>query len=70
MSNTWPYKNDAELREAGYRFDRTETCKGPNCRQEIEFWWTPKGKRIPLDPGTMETHWSTCVDAEKFRRDR
>jgi hypothetical protein len=61
-------KTDTELRAAGYTFDRTETCKGPNCRKEIEFWWTPSGKRIPLDPGTMEPHWATCVDADRFRK--
>jgi hypothetical protein len=70
MGKPWPYHSDTELRAASYRFDRTETCKGPNCRQEIEFWWTPGGKRIPLDPGTMEPHFATCVDVDRFRREK
>lgn len=68
MPNNWPYKSDADLREAGYRYDRTERCKGKTCGQEIEFWFTPKGKRMPINPGTMDPHFATCPDVESFRR--
>ncbi len=62
----WPYSTDKELTKAGYRFDSRGRCLGPNCRAEIEWWITPRQKRIPLDPGTMQPHWSTCPDADAF----
>lgn len=60
-------KTDTELVAAGYKHEGTSKCTGPNCGKEIEWWRTPKGKRIPLDPGTMEPHWANCIDAEIFR---
>ncbi len=59
-------KTDAQLLKAGYKFDGKKHCRG--CGREIEWWWTPKGKHIPLDPGTMEPHWATCPVAEQFRK--
>lgn len=64
----WKYKTDGDLRAAGYKFDSKGKCKGPNCQAEIEWWRTPKLKTIPLDPGTMQPHWSTCLDVETFRK--
>lgn len=60
-------KTDGELRKAGYRFDNVAKCTGPNCDADIEWWYTQNGKMMPLDPGTMEPHWFTCPDAERFR---
>jgi hypothetical protein len=61
-------KTEKELREQGYRFHKQGKCNGPNCRADIEWWDTPANKQIPLDPGTMLPHWSTCPDADRFRR--
>jgi len=61
-------KTDTELKEAGYSFNNRSHCKG--CGAEIEWWDTPKGKMMPLDPGTMEPHWGTCPKAKDFRRER
>lgn len=58
---------DTDLIAKGYTLEGRAKCKGPNCGKEIEWWRTPKGKRIPLDPGTMEPHWATCPDAQVFR---
>jgi hypothetical protein len=60
-------KTEAELEKAGYTFDHVGKCTGETCGQEIEWWHTPKGKYIPLNPGTMEPHWATCKSAESFR---
>jgi len=68
MTERWPYKTDGDLRAAGYRFDRNGVCTGPNCRKKIEWWLTAKGKWMPIDPGTMEPHWSTCVDRKQFKK--
>jgi|SRR5665213_2577623 len=67
MSTPWPYKTDADLRAAGYVFESTSRCSGENCRRQIEWWRTPRQKRMPLDPGTMEPHWSTCLDRDEFQ---
>jgi hypothetical protein len=64
----WTYKSTEQLYDAGYRLVRIGTCRSPNCGRKIEFWQTPKGKLIPLDSGTFEPHWASCVDAAKFRR--
>lgn len=59
-------KTKDELTAAGYKYDNKSRCRG--CNSEIEWWITPKGKKMPLDPGTMEPHWGTCPQAQDFRR--
>jgi hypothetical protein len=61
-------RTEEELARAGYEYEGTSKCSGPNCRKDIAWYRTPKGKRIPLDEGTLEPHWSTCVDAKEFRK--
>lgn len=63
----WDYKTDADLVAAGYKFDNRGRCKGEQCQAEIEWWITPKGRPIPIDPGTMQPHWATCPDRSQFR---
>jgi hypothetical protein len=55
-----------ELTTAGYRHEGTANCKA--CHAPIEWWHTPKGKKIPMDHGTATPHWSTCPSAADFRR--
>ena len=64
----WPYHNDTELNRAGYKFDRMGICRGKDCSKKIEWWLTPKDKWMPLDPGTMEPHWTTCPNQKDFRK--
>ena len=52
----------------GYLYIRTTNCNGPTCSEYIEWWETPKGKRLPLNRSTHEPHWSTCPDRDKFRK--
>jgi hypothetical protein len=58
----------AGLVAAGYTYINTSRCKGTSCGAEIEWWRTPNGKKMPLDPVTFEPHWSTCPSQEEFRR--
>ena len=60
-----------ELKSAGYVFSNHATCRG--CGADIEWWSTPKGSKICMDP--MErgsspaiSHFATCPDAGSFRR--
>lgn len=55
------------LREAGYE-PPEKSSKCSSCKAEIEFWRTPKGRLIPLDAGTLVTHFSTCPNADKYRK--
>jgi len=60
-----------ELRSAGYRFEGDGKCKA--CDADLEWWITPKkgergGKYIPMNFGTAIPHWSTCPNAEDFRK--
>lgn len=62
-----------ELKGAGYVFLNDSTCKG--CGEDIVWYETPTGKKIPMNPmdkGTSEAvpHWSTCVEADSFRKPR
>ena len=48
-------------------------CRG--CTEAIEWWLTPKGERMPMDPmprreSKAVSHWSTCKQAELFREKR
>jgi hypothetical protein len=55
-----------EMTAAGYRHEGTANCKA--CQAPIEWWHTPNGKKIPMDHGTATPHWSTCPNADDFRR--
>jgi hypothetical protein len=59
-----------EMTAAEYAFSNDALCKG--CGEDIEWWTTPSGKKIPMDPmprGTSAaiSHWATCVEAKSFR---
>jgi hypothetical protein len=59
------------LKAAGYRFDNHAKCRG--CRQDVEWYFTPKGKKMPFnlmpeDSSPAIAHWTTCPNAEDFRR--
>lgn len=63
-------RNADEMKTAGYVFDNDASCRG--CGDEIEWWKTPTGKNIPMNPMTSGSspaisHWSTCTDAPSFR---
>ena len=60
-------KTEDGLAKAGYTYENTRKCSSPICGQDIAWYRTPKGKRIPLDEGTLEPHWATCPDAKSFR---
>jgi len=57
---------DEGLKAAGYRHIGGGKCR--RCYADIEWWETPKDRKIPLDAGTFEPHWSTCPYADEFRR--
>ena len=59
-------KTETEFIEQGYRFANKGRCRG--CHAEIEWWDTPKNKMMPIDPGTLEPHWSTCPKAKLFKK--
>lgn len=61
-------KTEQELAAAGYRFMKTEPCKGPTCDTMIAWYLTPKGKWMPLEEGTLEPHHAKCPNVEKFRK--
>ena len=64
-------KTRASLKEAGYRFDNHAKCRG--CGQEIEWYFTPKGGKMPFDlmqedNSPAVSHFATCPNADEFRR--
>lgn len=59
-------RTEAELEAAGYEFENAGRCRA--CQAEIAWYRTPAGKRMPLDEGTLEPHWSTCPNADDFRK--
>jgi len=57
-----------ELVKAGYVFSNDAACRG--CGERIEWWETPKHKKMPMDvdgDGNCVSHWSTCPKAKDFR---
>lgn len=61
-------KTEEELNSAGYQFTGQSICRG--CGALMEWWITPSGKKMPLDPVTREPHHATCPKADGFRRKR
>jgi len=62
-----PRESD-DLERKGYEYLNAGVCRGPTCGATLQWWRTPKGKVIPLDPKTREPHWTLCPDHEDFRR--
>lgn len=60
----------AAMQAAGYRFENHAKCRG--CKADIEWWITPKGKKMPMDlmpkdDSLAVPHWSSCPEAGQFR---
>jgi hypothetical protein len=60
-----------EMTEASYQFQDHAVCRG--CGDDIEWWQTPNGKKIPMNPVNASddkavSHWATCSDAPSFRK--
>jgi hypothetical protein len=60
-----------EMTTAGYKFDNHATCRG--CGDDIEWWITPTGKKIPMNimdrgASTATAHWATCPEQDSFRK--
>lgn len=60
-----------ELKARGYQFKDYAVCRG--CGDDIEWWDTPSGKHIPMNPmqrGSDEAvaHWATCTEQDSFRK--
>lgn len=60
-----------EMVPAGYKYEGEGICKG--CGDELEWWETPSGKKIPMNPmpsgsSPAVAHWSTCVEQDSFRK--
>lgn len=74
-------KSKEGLQDAGYVFDFETHCRA--CGALIEFWITPRGKRMPMDVIPVKAtdnffapvkeferiaHWASCPNAKDFRR--
>lgn len=55
------------LEAAGYHYDTRGRCRGHRCQAEIDWWFTPQGHRIPLNPDCTP-HWASCHDKAQFRK--
>jgi len=60
-----------EMKARGYQFDNDAIFRG--CGDDIEWWITPTGKKIPMNPMTSGSsqavaHWATCTEQDTFRR--
>ena len=56
---------------AGYKPSPSGECRA--CHTVIEFWTTPAGKQLPMDPMENDhspaiTHFATCPFAAQFRK--
>jgi len=58
----------AEAIEDGYKLD-TAGAKCSGCQALIDWWITPREKKIPIDAGTFKAHWISCPNAKQFRRE-
>lgn len=61
------YGSREELEADGYRHMGTSRCKGSACGAEIDWYETPRGKNIPINPDTLKPHWETCPSTDEFR---
>jgi hypothetical protein len=68
MADGFP-KTLAELVKRGYRpsegRDGTNAGRCRNCGDDIEWWSTPLGKKVPMNPMLRDqdpavAHWDVC----------
>jgi hypothetical protein len=64
-------KTLTEMEEQGYRRAEYSRCKG--CYAAMEWWTTPMGGRIPMDPmghpdSAAISHFATCSHHHMFRK--
>jgi len=60
-----------EMTERGYKFKDHAECRG--CGDPIEWWETPNGRNIPMNPMTggeseAAPHWVSCTEQDLFRK--
>ena len=70
-----------DLVAMGYVFDNDAHCRG--CGVPIEWWITPKGKKMPMSVKEVKKnegfftppsefiripHWTDCPEADSFRK--
>lgn len=60
-----------DMEEQGYACKDYTRCKG--CNRSMEFWYTPDGKSIPMDPMPLAespavSHFVSCPKAKEFRK--
>jgi hypothetical protein len=60
-----------EMEEQGYRCKSYTRCRG--CNDSMEFWSTPKGGSIPMNPmpyadSPAVSHYVNCPKAKAFRK--
>jgi hypothetical protein len=66
-------ENAQQMHEQKYKFLDQGICDG--CHEVIEWWRTPNGHQIPMNPmPTPESpaiaHWATCPMVEQFQKKR
>lgn len=60
-----------EMEERGYTCRMYTRCRG--CGDSMEFWLTPKGRNIPMNPmpfveSPAVSHYASCPKAKAFRK--
>jgi hypothetical protein len=63
--------NRKEMEDRGFIRKSYTRCKG--CGDSMEFWITPSGHHIPMNPMPMAespavSHYVSCPKAEEFRK--
>jgi hypothetical protein len=53
--------------QKGYQFFELGNCEA--CGQPVEFWMKAN-QPVPLDKDTLETHFSSCPNAQKYRQEQ
>ncbi len=59
----WTFHSFADLRAAGYRFQRMGNCK--DCDRGFEWWKSPENKFVAVDLNYSSLHFSTCTKLAK-----
>ena len=59
-----------EMEDQGYKCKSYTVCRG--CADSMEFWTTPKGGSIPMNPmpfaeSPAVSHYASCPKAQRFR---
>jgi hypothetical protein len=68
QKTTWNFHSEDDLVAAGYTRKGGGNCSALDCRIQVAWWITPRGKWMLIDAFSSKPHWMTCKRLKSLGR--